>query len=61
MKLLTRRQIIDIWKEQPDNMLDSYCCPNCRDLLDEDENTYFCSNVYCLEDFVTSKKDLEAL
>ena len=33
MKLLTRRQIIEEWKKQPDEMLDTLCCPQYRNLL----------------------------
>ena len=47
MKLLTRREIIALWQKQPDVMLDSLCCPNCRDILFEDEDSYFCDNIHC--------------
>lgn len=53
MKLLTRRQIIQIWGKQSDEILDSFCCPNCRDVLEEriyvEDNTtcLVCSNITC--------------
>jgi hypothetical protein len=47
--LLTRRDIINLWMAQQEGHLDSYCCPNCRDLLikDDNENTFRCMNDYC--------------
>jgi len=33
MALLTRREILETWKKQSDEILDSYCCPSCRDIL----------------------------
>jgi len=47
-KLLTRREVIDLWLTQSPDFLDSYVCPNCRDILDKkDDNIYFCSNPEC--------------
>jgi hypothetical protein len=47
MKLLTRRQIMEEWNKQSDEMLDSFCCPNCRDILHELDDRYFCKNKHC--------------
>lgn len=47
MKLHTRREIIEIWKDQPDNLLDTYVCPDCRDLLFHEHDKYFCNNSDC--------------
>lgn len=58
MKLLTRKEIIDIWVKQPSLMLASYCCPSCRDLLDEEGEYYYCNNDMCRED-VFYKGDIE--
>lgn len=44
-KVMTRREIINSWIVQPEPMLNSPCCPNCRDLLDKDiDEHYFYSN-----------------
>ena len=46
--LLTRREIIEIWKRQDDKHLDSYCCRNCRDILSYDsDNIFYCKNIEC--------------
>jgi hypothetical protein len=52
MKLLTRRQIIEEWQKQSDEMLDSFCCPKCRDILYEYADRYFCENEYCVQEFI---------
>ena len=52
MKLLTRRQIIEIWQQQPDEMLDSFCCPICRDILHEVSDRYFCLNEDCPQGYI---------
>jgi len=43
-KLLTRKEVITIWKKQPEEMLNLYVCPNCRDLLESQKmkNMYYC-------------------
>lgn len=46
-KLLTRRQVMEIWAEQSDELLDTYTCPKCRDLLYKKNNVYFCNNIEC--------------
>ena len=51
MKLLTRKEIIEIWSKPPSLFLNSFCCPSCRDILDEDKNMYRCTNDKCLEDY----------
>jgi hypothetical protein len=45
--LLKRREIIMIWSKQPEEMLDSYCCPSCRDILHEKDGLYTCRNEFC--------------
>lgn len=50
MKLLTRKEIIDIWFEQDIKFLKSYCCPSCRDILYEEGEYYYCNNDMCRED-----------
>lgn len=52
-KLLTRKEIIDIWSKQPKEYLESYCCPNCRDLLNDE---YICKN--CELQIIIIKQDL---
>ena len=48
-KLHTRRGIIRIWEKQNPDSLDSYCCPNCRDILYRDEKgNLYCENSLCL-------------
>jgi ribosomal protein L37AE/L43A len=49
MKLLTRRQIIKQWEKQEDKILDSFCCPNCRDILSyrKEDNKFICINPAC--------------
>ena len=55
-KLLTRKEIIEIWNDQSEDFLNSYCCPNCRDILynhpyqlmlEVSEEHYFCHNRDC--------------
>jgi hypothetical protein len=45
--LLTRKQVIDIWLKQSDEHLNSYGCPNCRDLLFKEGNYFRCKNMDC--------------
>lgn len=52
MRLLTRRQIIEEWNKQTDEMLDSKCCPVCRDLLHEYGDRYFCENRECSQSYI---------
>jgi len=52
IKLLTRKQIIDIWLEQPDEMLNTVCCPQCRNLLHEFSDRYFCENENCTQGYI---------
>jgi hypothetical protein len=58
MKLLTRRQIIDIWLKQTVKNLDSYCCPNCRDILQENKTHFWCGNGGCAEEVPYDKKEM---
>lgn len=45
--LMTRREIISLWSKSKE-YLDSLCCPNCRDILYEDENgEWECRNFLC--------------
>ena len=46
-KLLTRKEIIELWSKQPENILNSYCCPSCRDIMEETEDAYICRNTGC--------------
>jgi hypothetical protein len=48
-KLLTRKEIIDLWMKQPEELLNILSCPNCRDLLfktidKENLYEYFCKS-----------------
>lgn len=47
--LLKRSEIIDMWiKNNSKELLDSYCCSNCRDILSQDiDGNYFCTNGLC--------------
>ena len=45
--LLTRREVIELWRKQSETMLDTYCCPVCRDLMAEIEKSYVCKNMSC--------------
>jgi hypothetical protein len=58
--LLTRREVIKLWQKQKDKFLDTYCCPNCRDLLFDyrhpaspgkivDGGFLYCHNARCFE------------
>lgn len=53
MRLLTRREIIKIWSKQPKHMLDSKCCPICRDILEENSDGYCCLNDECPQDNIS--------
>ena len=53
-RLLTRFEIIELWNNQDEIMLNTYCCPNCRDLLFDHEflgiakyGDYYCHNKDC--------------
>lgn len=47
MKLLTRRQIIEIWNKD-EKYHDLYCCPNCRDILQlYGDDSLRCKNEDC--------------
>lgn len=42
--LQTRRQLIEVWLKQSPNVLNSYVCPNCRNILRKDSLGYQCDN-----------------
>lgn len=58
-KLLTRREIIERWKEQSDGLKDTYCCPVCKSLLYREpmdhptnlgskvQTNYYCHFLFC--------------
>lgn len=55
-KLFTRKEVIEIWQDQKEEFLNSYCCPNCRDLLfdhpyqimfEKSEKHLYCHNAEC--------------
>jgi len=49
MDVLTRREVIEIWSRQNDELLDSPVCPNCHDLLvKKSDGAWFCENGNCL-------------
>jgi hypothetical protein len=48
MKALTRKEIVEIWEGGTEENLNSYCCPDCRDLLTKCSGTLFCDNDQCL-------------
>lgn len=52
MKLLTRKQIIDEWLKQPEEILHSVCCPLCRNILDEYPDRYLCLNEDCMQGYI---------
>lgn len=52
MKLLTRKQLIDIWSKQSFEQLNSFCCPKCRDLLLEYPTHFFCLNEECSQEYI---------
>ena len=58
-RLLTRRQIINEWQRQPEDKLDSVCCPVCRDLLHEQADRYFCLNENCSQGFILKSEVLK--
>ena len=47
MKLLTRKQVIEVWNKQGEDHLNSFVCPDCRDILVNHENVLFCENPEC--------------
>ena len=59
LKLLTRREIIQIWKSQTDEMLDSYCCPKCRNILLDYGDRYFCENKDCSQGYILKSEVLK--
>jgi hypothetical protein len=52
MGLLTRKQIIEEWKKQTPDLLNSFCCPDCRDILirENDENIPHGASLRCFND-----------
>ena len=46
-KLLTRKEIIEIWRAQGDVFQETYCCPNCKNLLFMEVDLYYCFNQDC--------------
>lgn len=60
MKLLTRKEIIDEWNKQSEEMLNSKCCPVCRNILHEYGDRYFCENRECLQSYIL-KSEVEPL
>lgn len=53
MKAKTRREIIEIWSNQEAKLLDSFCCPYCRDILSRNkEGNLYCDNMQCQSDDV---------
>jgi tRNA(Ile2) C34 agmatinyltransferase TiaS len=58
MNLLTRKQVIDLWLKNKQH-LNSYCCPNCRDILiSEGNHKYKCKNSECANcDLVVSDRE----
>jgi len=46
-KLLTRQDIVKLWQSQPQEYLNSYCCPYCRDILHGIEDKLVCKNHMC--------------
>ena len=49
MKLLTRKEIIEIWRRQTKDMKAQYCCPSCRDILTKlKDGKFVCDNQSCL-------------
>lgn len=47
VRLKTRQEIIDIWEYQSDDLLGTFCCPNCRDLLANYSDHHICVNHGC--------------
>jgi hypothetical protein len=45
-KLLTRRQVVELWQKNKKYM-NYYVCPNCRDLLQKEYDGYKCTNEEC--------------
>ena len=57
-RLLTRRQIIEMWQKQPSEMLDSYCCPQCRNILLHYVDRYICENRDCPQEYILESEVL---
>lgn len=47
--LLTRKQVIDLWTNQTPDLLNSFVCPDCRDVLsrEPDENIPYGAHLVC--------------
>lgn len=58
-QLLKRKEIIEIWQAQSEEFLNSYCCPDCRNIMDSDEENYFCCNEMCENMTDYKKSDVE--
>lgn len=47
-RLKTRKEIIQIWSKQSNEMLNTFCCPNCRTLMiKNNQGHWICDNSYC--------------
>ena len=61
MKLLKRKEIIEMWKKQDQKFLNYYCCPDCRDLLQTDKhnnNYLICKNPVCNNTILYNKEEI---
>ncbi|MBE7413395.1 MAG: hypothetical protein HS129_15270 [Leptospiraceae bacterium] len=57
MILLTRREVIEAWKENKSNW-DHYTCPFCRNIMTKlSDSEYKCTNSFCYGDNVVIKLD----
>ncbi len=58
MNLLTREEIIKIWREN-DKYNNFYCCPDCRDILKFDGvDSCHCQNLACSNSEVYKLEDI---
>jgi hypothetical protein len=58
--LLSRGAIIKLWQDQSDELLSQPCCPDCRDILEKDEDGYYyCERLSCFnnEKYIIDKKE----
>ena len=48
MRLLTRRQVINAMLISNEEIMNKYCCPDCRDILSYNAvEGYYCTNDMC--------------
>ena len=60
MDALRRNEIIRLWKLN-EKYLNYFCCPDCRDILEREDDVLMCANNFCENTNMFNIKTGEAL